>query len=74
MIFDKRNREQLEALCKEGEKIKYIAMAFGCSTQTIYNELKNGLSEEDIMMQKWIKYSAELSYKNQIKKAKERLG
>lgn len=66
--FNIEKRKKLEFLLKEGFTIKTIAENINVSRQSIYRELKKGLTSEEYEYGRYIKYSPEKAIENEVRR------
>lgn len=65
--FDIEKRKKLEFLLKEGFNIKTIAENINVSRQSIYRELKKGLTDEEYEYGRFIKYCPQKAIESEVK-------
>lgn len=65
--FDIEKRKKLAFLLKEGFNIKTIAESINVSRQSIYRELKKGLTSEEYEYGRHIKYSPKRAIESDVK-------
>lgn len=63
MAINQTFRQHLEFYITNGLPIKTISLLLHVSRQTIYNELKYGLTEEEAEQKLWQNYKAETAQK-----------
>ncbi len=73
MVFNYENRRKLELYMQKKVTVTRIAKVLNISRASIYNELKKGLSEEDLKSRKYSNYSADIAQENVEKKVIERI-
>ena len=61
--FTYKKRQLLEEYLQKKVTITMIAQIFNVSRQTVYSEIKKGLSEEDKVLRRYKNYSADLAQK-----------
>lgn len=66
-----KDRERLQALCREGYTIARIVEVFDVSRVVINKELQRGLTEEEWRERRYVKYSIKKAI---LSEAKEKLG
>lgn len=64
MIVNQIFRENLEFYMSNNVPISTVSSLLNVSRQTIYNELRYGLTEEEVKQKLWKNYKAETAQKN----------
>lgn len=72
MIVNQKFREDLELCMSVNLPINLTAAKLKASRQTIYNELRYGLTEEEIRKKEWEKYNAKVAQRNYEKQLIEK--